>query len=131
VLAYIDKLNKKTPLWHAVAYNCESFIGDVAKFMGLKAPPSTLVFPDEYIKTMADLNGGTVKMLPSATAAAVPAKPKPAVRTAKPAATPVAAKPAAPATAKPAGTTKPTASAKPPISSETTAYAPAVQPERY
>jgi hypothetical protein len=131
MVAYIDKLNKKTPLWHAVAYNCESFIGDVAKYIGLKAPPSTLVFPDTYIKTMADLNGGTVKMLPSATAAA---KPKPVTRTAKtattPAVTPAAAKPAAnPATAKPAGAAKPAASAKPALSGQTAAATPAVQPE--
>jgi hypothetical protein len=122
MLAFIDQLNKRTPMWHAVVYNCETYIGDVAKHIGLKAPPSTLIFPDEYIKTMADLNGGTIKMLPSATAA-TPAKPKPAARATKPAATP--------ATAKPAGTAKPTASAKPMISSETTASAPAVQPERY
>jgi hypothetical protein len=131
MVAYIDKLNKKTPLWHAVAYNCESFIGDVAKYIGLKAPSSTLIFPDEYIKTMADLNGGTVKMLPSATAAA---KPKPAARTARPAATPAAtpaaAKPTAnPATAKPAGIAKPAASAKPAVSGQTAAATPAVQPE--
>jgi hypothetical protein len=133
MLVYIDKLNKKTPLWHAVLYNCESFIGDVAKYIGLKAPPSTLVFPDEYIKTMAELNGGTVKMLPSATAAAAPAKPKPAAKTAsKPAATPTtAAKPAATptTTAKPAGTAKPAASAKPAVSGQTAAATPAVQPE--
>jgi len=123
MVAYIDKLNKKTPLWHAVVYNCESFIGDVAKYIGLKAPPSTLVFPDEYIKTMADLNGGTVKMLPSATAAVAPAKPKPAAKTAsKPATTPTT-------TAKPAGTAKPAASAKPAVSGQTAAATPPVQPE--
>jgi hypothetical protein len=116
MVAFIDRLNKKTPLWHAVAYNCESFIGDVAKHIGLKTPSSTLIFPDEYIKTLADLNGGTVKIVPSATATS--AKPKPTTRaTAKPA--------AAPASAKPAGTAKPTASAKPTVS--TAAATPAVQ----
>jgi hypothetical protein len=118
MMDYIGKLNKKTPLWHAVIYNCESFIGDVAKYIGLKTPSSTLIFPDEYIKTLADLNGGTLKMPASATAA-TSAKPKPAARAAvKPAATP--------ATAKPAGTAKPTASAKPVVSSQTTAAAPAM-----
>jgi hypothetical protein len=123
MLDFIAKLNKRTPMWHAVIYNCESYIGDVAKHIGLKTPSSTLILPDEYIKTLADLNGGTVRMLPSATAASSAAKPKPATRASKPAATPAAAKPA--------GTAKPSASAKPVVSSETTASAPAVRPERY
>ena len=144
MVAYIDRLNKKTPLWHAVAYNCEAFIGDVAKFIGLKAPPSTLVFPDTYIHTMAELNGGTPKTYPSATAAA--SKPaakvtrKPAATTvaakpattpaatsaaAKPAATPVAAKPAAASSAvKPAAPAKPAAAVTPPASSQTAAAVP-------
>jgi hypothetical protein len=121
--SYIAALNKRTPVWHAVLYNCETYIGDVAKHIGLKTPSSTLIFPDEYIKTLADLNGGTVKVLPSATAA-TSAKPKPAARAAtKPA--------AAPATAKPVGTAKPTASATPVVSGQTTAAAPAVRPEHY
>jgi hypothetical protein len=148
MIAYIDRLNKKTPLWHAVAYNCEAFIGDVAKFIGLKAPPSTLVFPDTYIHTMAELNGGTPRTYPSAIAAAPASKPaatatrKPAATAvaakpagtavaAKPAATPVAAKPAAASTAaKPAAPAKPAAAVKPPASSQTAAAVPAAQPER-
>src|SRR5215213_1633785 len=126
MLAFVDGLNKRTPMWHAVMYNCETYIGDVAKHIGLKTPSSTLIFPDEYIKTLADLNGGTVRTVPTASAAA-PAKPKPATATArKPAATPAAAKPATPAAARPAATTKPAASA---ASSKTAAATPAVQPE--
>jgi hypothetical protein len=124
MLGFIDGLNKRTPMWHAVMYNCETYIGDVAKHIGLKTPSSTLVFPDEYIKTMADLNGGTVRTVSSA---ATSAKTKPAAATArKPAATPAAAKPGSPAAARPAATTKPAASA---ASSKTAAATPAVQPE--
>ena len=146
MVAFIDRLNKKTPLWHAVAYNCEAFIGDVAKFIGLKAPPSTLVLPDTYIHTMADLNGGTLRSYPSATAAAPASKPaatrKPAATSvaakpaatpaaAKPAATPVAAKPAAASSAaKPAAPAKPAAAVKPVAASQTAAAVPASQPER-
>src|SRR5205085_8010148 len=35
VRAYIKELSAKSPLWHAVVYNCNAFIGDIARFMGL------------------------------------------------------------------------------------------------
>jgi hypothetical protein len=58
VAGYIAKHKKNSPLWHAVLYNCNAWVGDVAKFMGKKVPESTMLYPDEYIGTLAKLNGG-------------------------------------------------------------------------
>jgi hypothetical protein len=121
VRAFMDDLRKRTPMWHAVLYNCADYIGDVAKHMGLKHG-STLQYPDEFITEMAALNGGRVVLLnevmaqkqkqkaakPASTAAkpaaAKPATPKPAAdpsvpSAAKPTQKPAAAKPAAKRTA--------------------------------
>ena len=131
VSAYIRQHQKNSPMWHAVLYNCNAWVGDVAKFMGLKTPENTLAYPEDYISGMAKLNGATATRpnagakpaKPAATAGAPkPATPKPAATAAvapkpataaDPAATPAAAEP----TAKPAATTdsapKPAAAAAP------------------
>jgi hypothetical protein len=57
VSAYIRQLQGSSPLWHAVFYNCNAFAGDIAKFMGLRAPAPGLM-PPEYINQMRSLNAG-------------------------------------------------------------------------
>ena len=99
VSANIRHLQKNSPLWHAVLYNCNAWVGDMAKSMGLKVPSSGL-YPEDFISGIASLNGGTAirpnpsirSPLPGTTAKPAAAKP----RTAKPAnpqpaATPTAA----------------------------------------
>lgn len=132
VSAYMAKLKKSTPLWHAVLYNCISYIDDVAKHMGLKTPSSNLLWPDEWINKLAELNGGKVQTV------SVGAAAKPAVKRTT-ASAPAAPKPTAattnaspkPATAPPAA--KPAATAKPAVPRQTAAAAPhaipAAQPE--
>lgn len=56
VTAYIKELSDKSPLWHAVVYNCNAFVGDIARFMGLLTPKSTMLLPQEYIESLRDLN---------------------------------------------------------------------------
>jgi hypothetical protein len=56
VTAYIKDLEKKSPLWHAVLYNCNAYIGDIARFMGMETPSSTMLMPAEYIDGLRDLN---------------------------------------------------------------------------
>lgn len=107
VSANIRHLQKNSPLWHAIFYNCNAWVGDVAKSMGLKVPSAGL-YPEDYISGIASLNGGKAM------------RPNPSIRSplpgtaAKPvAAKPVAAKPAAakPTTAKPQSAATPTAAA--------------------
>lgn len=51
----IKKLQDSSPVWHAVLYNCNAFVGDIAKSIGLKAP-SSLQMPKEYITELREIN---------------------------------------------------------------------------
>lgn len=55
VFAYIEKLKKTSPVWSAEISNCNSFIGDIASFMGLKTP-SRWIRPENYINELKSLN---------------------------------------------------------------------------
>jgi hypothetical protein len=57
VFAYIKHLQATSPLWNAETTNCTFFIGEIANFMGLKAPFHLLV-PEEYINQLKAINGG-------------------------------------------------------------------------
>lgn len=57
VVAYIRELQNSRPLWHAVIYNCNSFVGDIAKHIGLRAP-NNMLFPPNYITTLREMNNG-------------------------------------------------------------------------
>jgi hypothetical protein len=56
VTTFIKDLQKKSPVWHAVLYNCNAFVGDIARFMGLETPSSTMLMPADYINGLRDLN---------------------------------------------------------------------------
>ena len=58
VVAYIRKLQRTKTLWQEMVYNCNSFVGDIAAFVGLKTPLSTLVVPQTYITELRELNEG-------------------------------------------------------------------------
>jgi hypothetical protein len=55
VVAYIKELEASTPVWHAFLYSCTSFVGDVAKSMGLRTPPSQL-YPEVFINNLRAMN---------------------------------------------------------------------------
>jgi hypothetical protein len=57
VAAYIKELEASTPVWHAVLYSCISFVSDVAKFMGLRTPP-TGMYPEVFIHNLRAMNNG-------------------------------------------------------------------------
>jgi hypothetical protein len=57
VFAYIQKLQKNSPLWNATTTNCTWFIGQIASFMGLKTPWHLLV-PEEYVNELKKMNDG-------------------------------------------------------------------------
>lgn len=57
VVAYIRKLQASSPVWHAALYNCNAFVGDIARSMGYKTPFHWLV-PQEYITKLRQMNGG-------------------------------------------------------------------------
>jgi hypothetical protein len=55
--AYIKHLQETHPLWNAETTNCTSFLGEIASFMGLKAP-FHLQKPEAYVNQLKELNGG-------------------------------------------------------------------------
>lgn len=57
IVRFVNKLAASSPLWHAVIYNCNAFVGDVVKYMGMKHPPS-LDFPPDFINGIRTMNGG-------------------------------------------------------------------------
>ena len=61
VTAYMKKLQASSPVWHAVLYNCNAFVADIAKSMGLKTPASSLLMPKEFINELKNLNAGTAQ----------------------------------------------------------------------
>jgi hypothetical protein len=57
VFAYIKKLQTNSPVWNAETFNCTSFIGSIASFMGLKVP-SRWQRPENYVNSLKEMNGG-------------------------------------------------------------------------
>jgi hypothetical protein len=57
VFAYIKELQASSPVWNAETFNCTSFIGSIANFMGLKVP-LRWQRPEEYVNNLKAMNGG-------------------------------------------------------------------------
>jgi hypothetical protein len=57
VFAHIRELQATSHFWNAQTNNCTGFIGKIANFMGLKTP-FHLVWPENYVKQMKEMNGG-------------------------------------------------------------------------
>ena len=77
VVAYIKELEASTPVWHAFLYSCTSFVGDVAKAMGLRTPPSQL-YPEVYINNLRAMNSGSdesITLIPRVQWGLAPAAP--------------------------------------------------------
>jgi len=56
VVGFIKNLQSKSPVWHAVLYNCNAFVGDIARFMGMEAPASSMLMPAAYINSLCEHN---------------------------------------------------------------------------
>lgn len=55
LIAAIKVAHANTHVWNALAYNCNSFVADVAQAIGLKTPP-TILFASAFIPALRDLN---------------------------------------------------------------------------
>lgn len=58
VMAYVRDLQSRSHVWSAELYNCNAFVGDVANFMGLKVPASSLIYPKIFVTHLRLLNTG-------------------------------------------------------------------------
>jgi hypothetical protein len=57
VFAHIKQLQQMSLLWHGPSWNCITFIGAIASYMGLKTP-SPFMYPEDYVKKLEEINGG-------------------------------------------------------------------------
>jgi hypothetical protein len=73
VFAYIKYKQANSPLWNAATYNCVAFIRDIAQHMGLRTPSSHLLYPEDWVNQLRELNSGSQRAF--ATAPAPPAPP--------------------------------------------------------
>jgi hypothetical protein len=58
VVAHIKGLQAQSHVWSAELYNCNAFVADVAQYMGLSVPSSTLIFPKIFVNHLRMLNTG-------------------------------------------------------------------------
>jgi hypothetical protein len=84
VFAYIRRLQATSPLWNAATYNCIAFIQDIARYMGLKVPGNHLLYPEDWVNSLKQLNGG--RRYTSSPAVAQGSSTKPSAAAQKPAA---------------------------------------------
>ena len=56
-VANIRKLQASSPLWHASLYNCNAFVGDIARSMGYSVPGIWLR-PQQFITRLREMNEG-------------------------------------------------------------------------
>jgi hypothetical protein len=57
VVASIRKLQASSPLWHASLYNCNAFVGDIARSMGYQVP-GVWLRPQQFITRLREMNAG-------------------------------------------------------------------------
>ena len=54
----VRELRRDRPFWHLTFYNCNSFVADVAEWMGLRVP-GTLQLPKDFVRDLYVLNRRT------------------------------------------------------------------------
>jgi hypothetical protein len=85
VIAYIKHLQATSPVWNAATWNCVAFIQAIASHMGLRVPGNHLLYPEDWVNRLRQLNGGR-RYMPGGSVAQAPTPRAPAVAARKPAA---------------------------------------------
>jgi len=57
VVAFIHDLQKRSHYWQATVYNCNAFVGEIARSMGYKTPGIWLR-PQQFVTRLREMNGG-------------------------------------------------------------------------
>ncbi len=57
VVTFIRELQAKSTTWHAPTKNCNTFAGEVAQSLGLKAPVGGILLPEHYVSMLRTMNG--------------------------------------------------------------------------
>src|SRR5271169_1639301 len=56
IMSYVRDLQSRSHTWSAELYNCNAFVGDIAREMGQKVPSSTLIYPKIFINHLRMMN---------------------------------------------------------------------------
>jgi len=83
VFAYIKHLQDTSPVWNGATWNCVAFIQAIAIHMGLQVPGNWLLYPEDWVNRLKELNHGRRYMSSPAVAQA---SSKPSASAQKPAA---------------------------------------------
>ena len=62
VIAHIKHMQKISILWNASVYNCVTFISNIAQYMGLRVPATSLLYPENWVKELKQLNGRSPRL---------------------------------------------------------------------
>lgn len=62
VMVYVRHLQATKHVWSAELYNCNAFVADIAQYMGLRVPKSTLIYPRVFINNLRQINTGHPEM---------------------------------------------------------------------
>lgn len=57
MVAFIKELKARSTLWHGTTTNCVTFVGEIARSLGLEAP-SGLLYPEVYVNSIKSMNTG-------------------------------------------------------------------------
>jgi len=57
-VAFIRQLQAKSTTWSVELYNCNAFVADIARFMGLRVPSSSWIYPKVFVTNMRKINTG-------------------------------------------------------------------------
>ena len=57
-VAFIRQLQARSTTWSVELYNCNAFVADIAKFMGLRVPGSSWIYPKVFVSNMRKINTG-------------------------------------------------------------------------
>jgi hypothetical protein len=57
-VAYIRQLQARSTTWSVELYNCNAFVADIAKYMGLRVPASSWIYPKVFVSNMRKINTG-------------------------------------------------------------------------
>ena len=58
VVAYIRQLQAEHTTWSVELYNCNAFVADIGRFMGLKVPSSSWIYPRIFVGNLRKINTG-------------------------------------------------------------------------
>jgi len=58
VVAYIHQLQATHTTWSVELYNCNAFVADIGRFMGLRVPSSSWIYPRIFVNNLRKINTG-------------------------------------------------------------------------